>query len=151
MNVLTSLVAMVLMCAGCGDARVPASAEPAAAVPPEALARVPAPSGSLALSGVVTYTGDAKGAAVFVSVRDPGGGPPLAAKKFLPGPFPLAFELTDADVISMGPPRPIPDKVMLKITLDSDGDAMSKAATDPKAIVETAATAADVAITLAAE
>ena len=64
---------------------------------------------------------------LFVSVRDPAGGPPLAALKLEPGPFPLKFAITEADAIPMGGvARPFPAKVDLTIRLDADGDPLSK-------------------------
>lgn len=72
--------------------------------------------GSAALSGSEV---------VFVSVRDPAGGPPLASKK-VPAQFPLQFEVTSADIISMGGARPIPDTFNVTVRVDRDGNATSK-------------------------
>ena len=69
----------------------------------------------------------AQAKALFVSVRDPAGGPPLAALKLATGPFPLEFKITEADAIPMGGvARPFPDKVDLSIRLDADGDPLTK-------------------------
>ena len=110
-----------------------------------------APAGKLALSGTIAYAGPVSGVAVFVSVKDPGRpGPPLAALKLPPGPFPLAFSLTEANLMQMGgAPPAIPETVALVVTLDSDGDAMTKAPGDPKAMVQTASVASDLTVTLA--
>jgi hypothetical protein len=62
--------------------------------------------------------------AVFVSIRGESG-PPLAAKKLPPGPFPMAFELTAADLVPMGGDRPVPAQFKVKVALDTDGNAMS--------------------------
>lgn len=60
---------------------------------------------------------------VYVSVRDPAGGPPLAAVRLPPGPFPLAFEVTTADAIAMGgAARPFPETLALTVRIDTDGD-----------------------------
>ncbi len=81
------------------------------------------------LSGTITL---AEGVApptsglVYVSIRSPAGGPPLAAKQLPPGPFPLDFTVTEADAIAMGGrSRPFPDQLLIKIKLDTDGNAMT--------------------------
>jgi hypothetical protein len=73
---------------------------------------------------------------LFVSVRDPAGGPPLAALKLAPGPFPLKFVVTEANAILMGGvARPFPAKVDLTIRLDKDGDPLTKDDGLPQAIL----------------
>lgn len=73
---------------------------------------------------------------LFVSVRDPAGGPPLAALKLAPGPFPMKFSITEADAIPMGGvARPFPAKVDLTIRLDADGDPLSKDDGLPQAVL----------------
>lgn len=68
-----------------------------------------------------------KATALFVSVKDPAGGPPLAALKLAPGPFPLAFSITEANAIAMGgAPRPFPAAVLVTLRLDTDGDPLTK-------------------------
>jgi cytochrome c-type biogenesis protein CcmH len=68
-----------------------------------------------------------KATALFVSVKDPAGGPPLAALKLAPGPFPLAFLVSEANAIPMGgAPRPIPAAVNVTLRLDGDGDPLTK-------------------------
>lgn len=97
-----------------------------------AAAAEPAPASPVVVSGTLKVdpartetVSSAK--ALYVSVRDPAGGPPLAALKLAPGPFPMAFEITEANAIPMGGgPRPFPAKVDLSIRLDADGDPMSK-------------------------
>jgi cytochrome c-type biogenesis protein CcmH len=71
--------------------------------------------------------------ALFVSVRDPAGGPPLAAKKLSPGPFPMDFTITSADRLPMGGDRPMPAQVDFTVRLDVDGDAMSRSDGEPSA------------------
>ena len=64
---------------------------------------------------------------LYVSVRSPAGGPPLAAKKMPMGEWPRAFEVTTADAIAMGGrPRPFPDTLRVVVTIDGDGNPMSK-------------------------
>lgn len=98
------------------------------------------PAGSVVVSGTIALDPAREGtlgAAVFVSLRDPTGGPPLAAVRLPPGPFPLRFQVTDADAIAMGgAPRPIPAVFDLSIRLDQDGNAMSRAAGEPEAVVQ---------------
>ena len=63
---------------------------------------------------------------LFISVRDPSGGPPLAAQRLSPGPFPMAFSITEADRIRMGGDRPLPPVVDVSFRVDRDGDAMTR-------------------------
>jgi hypothetical protein len=138
---VTSIVA-------CGGGSTVPSATPAA---PVAAPDAPAAGAKLALSGTINYAGPVTAQAVFVSVKDPSHpGPPLAAKKLPPGPFPMTFSLGDADVMPMGGGRAMPANVTLTVTLDGDGDAMSKDPADPKAVVETASEKADLKVDLAA-
>jgi tetratricopeptide (TPR) repeat protein len=62
---------------------------------------------------------------VFVSVKDPAGGPPLAVKKLSPV-FPLDFTVTRADIIQMAGPRAVPAQVTVSVRLDRDGNATTK-------------------------
>jgi hypothetical protein len=150
---------VLLVLTGCGRNSAPSSPTtpapapeaPAPAAPaPEAPA--PAAGSKLSLSGTLNFSGTTSAAAVFVSIRDPANpGPPLAAKKLPPGPFPMSFTLTDADVVQMGPaPREIPASVALSARLDTDGNAMTKEPTEPMATLETPATSADLALELKA-
>ena len=96
------------------------------------LARVWAADSPVVVGGTLTVdparaSSVAEAKTLFVSVRDPAGGPPLAALKLAPGPFPLKFMVTEADAIPMGGvSRPFPAKVDLTIRLDADGDPLSK-------------------------
>ena len=83
-----------------------------------------------------------------VSLRQAGvPGPPLAAKKLPPGPFPLSFTLTEADrPMANGP---VPDELEVQVTLDADGDPMSKTAGDLEGIVPATKGAASVSVALA--
>jgi len=106
----------------------------------------PAPSASgpaeTVLSGTLTLDASAEvtgSEILFVSVRAPGGGPPLAALRLPPGPFPMDFEITTANAIAMGgAPRPFPDTLMLSVRVDRDGDPISKAPDEPSATVPNA-------------
>lgn len=68
---------------------------------------------------------------VFVSLRAPGGGMPLATAKLAPGPFPLTFNVTTRD--RMGPMAavPMPETFVVKAWLDADGNPMTKTDDDP--------------------
>lgn len=76
------------------------------------------------------------GEAIYVSLRPVGGGPPLAALRLPPGPFPLKFTVTPSDAISMGaaPPK-IPQTFDVVVRWDTDGDAMTKLPSEPEALV----------------
>lgn len=146
------ILASLLLLAACGSA--PSTPPAPAPGHPPAAPEAPAPAGGskLALSGTIAFEGTSTGTALFVSIKDPARpGPPLAAKKLPPGPFPMEFALTEADIVQMGPaPREIPATVALSVRLDADGNAMTKEPTDPKATLETPAEKSGLAITLAA-
>lgn len=95
-----------------------------------------APPGEAVVSGTITLDpaatdAAAKGAVLYVSARDPAGGPPLLAKKLPVGPFPMDFTLTTADRPPMGGPRPLPAAFDLTVRIDFDGNAMSKDPGEP--------------------
>ncbi|MEZ4241210.1 MAG: hypothetical protein R3F59_34630 [Myxococcota bacterium] len=149
--VLVSLLGALTACSGGSPATSAPEApvERASPAPPAA----PAEAGAkLALEGTITFEGDAQGAAVFVSVKDPAKpGPPLAAKKLPAGPFPLTFDLTEADVVQMGPhPRALPAEVVLTARLDAVGDPMSMADTEPAAELKTPSEAKGITLALKA-
>ena len=84
----------------------------------------------------------------FVSSHRRPGGPPLAALKLSPGPFPLSFELTTDQVMPMFRAQPLPDALSLGFRLDGDGDAITKVPGEPAATVETTTGTTDLAVTL---
>ncbi len=98
--------------------------------PPAAPSPAPADAGEVVIQGTLELApgASADGAQlVFVSVRAPEGGPPLAAKKLPADRFPLTFEITTADAISMGgAPRPFPAQMSVSARLDADGNAMTR-------------------------
>jgi len=67
---------------------------------------------------------------IFVIARAAGAsaGPPVAALKLPPGPFPLHFEIGPDDMMFKG--RPFPETLSLSARLDQDGNAMTKAPGD---------------------
>jgi len=111
----------------------------APATPPS----VPAAAGDVVLAGTLYLDESAQisgSEILFVSVRAPGGGPPLAALRLPPGPFPMDFQVTTANAIAMGgAPRPFPDTMLLSVRIDKDGDPISKATGEPTATVPNAA------------
>ena len=68
---------------------------------------------------------------VYVSLRDPAGGPPVAAVRLPPGPFPMPFEVTSANVIVMGAARPVPGTLDLSVRIDTDGNPMTRTDAEP--------------------
>jgi hypothetical protein len=118
----------------------PPNAQAAPAAPPSA---PPSAGGGdpneVLASGTITLADAARAEGkrvLFVNLKDPAGGPPLAAVKLPPGPFPMAFQITRANLVGMGGARPLPAAVTLSARLDEDGDPMSKPPTDPAASVE---------------
>jgi len=114
-------------------------------VPPNAPPAPPPAAGGSAViaSGVVNIDPNRasfKAQTLFVNIKDPAQpGPPIAAKKLPPGPYPLAFSITEADKIGMGGPmgnRPIPANVQLSLRLDTDGNAFTKKPEDPQIVLE---------------
>jgi cytochrome c-type biogenesis protein CcmH/NrfG len=73
------------------------------------------------------------GGVVYVIARGAAGGPPAAVKRVDPRSLPTTIDLSQADSM-MG--QPIPDQVRIDVRLDSDGDAMTRPATDPAAMME---------------
>ncbi|PKN57466.1 MAG: hypothetical protein CVU56_10725 [Deltaproteobacteria bacterium HGW-Deltaproteobacteria-14] len=84
------------------------------------------------VSGTVTLAAGVSpppGAVLFLIARTPGGngGPPTATRKIVSPTFPRAFTLGPADVMMGGP---FPDAVTIQARLDSDGNPMTREATD---------------------
>ena len=97
---------------------------------------LPATSGSPASGTIVAQppavADAASGAkAFFVSVKDPAGGPPIAAKRMAPGPFPMDLTITEADKLPMMGDRPVPAVVDVTLRLDFDGNASSRSDGEP--------------------
>lgn len=111
----------------------------------------PAIDGAAAGAGGVTVTLDldpsaaGKTGVLFVMARNPAGGPPYAVKRFASPSFPLTFALTSADSM-MG--QQLPESFRLEARLDSDGNAMTKAPTDPMALQDGVAPGAKVTLAL---
>ena len=75
------------------------------------------------------------GTVIFLTVREAGvsQGPPVAVKRLESGAFPLQFELGTADSM-MG--QPLPERMRIDVRADSDGDPMTKPASDPAGYVD---------------
>jgi hypothetical protein len=71
------------------------------------------------------------GKVLFVALRPAPGVPPVASVKLPPGPFPMDFEVTTANVLPMAGNRPLPESFLVVARLDSDGNAFTKPDTDP--------------------
>ena len=72
---------------------------------------------------------------LFVSLRDPAGGPPLAALR-LPPTLPAEITVTAADLIAMGgAPRPVGPEVQVTVRLDTDGNPMTRDGPAAKPVV----------------
>jgi cytochrome c-type biogenesis protein CcmH/NrfG len=67
---------------------------------------------------------------LYVIARGVPGAPPVAVKRLDPHILPATIDISQADSM-MG--QPIPDSVRIEVRLDSDGDALTKPATDPSA------------------
>jgi len=120
----------------------PAGEDPHASVPPPSAASqappAPAPQPKGIPAGVFGWIeADASVAArirpgtlVFLTVREAGvaQGPPVAVKRLESGSFPLQFELGTADSM-MG--QPLPERMRIDVRADSDGDPMTRPASDP--------------------
>lgn len=118
------------------------AAPPAGSAAPEVIV-----SGTLSL-GEGVDTGGAQ--LLYVSLRDPAGGPPLAARKIPVTSWPIAFEIRASDQIAMGgSPRPLPAAFVVSARLDADGDPMTREPGAPEARIEgVSAGQAELAITL---
>ena len=117
-------------------AAAPMSAPPAPAAAPDAIHL------TLSLSpSAATKTG-----VLYIIARNPGetAGPPLAVKRVNITSFPITIDFSSADSM-MG--QTLPKKVHLEARLDADGDAATKAPTDPIATADVA-TGATLALTL---
>jgi len=96
----------------------------APSAPPAAAGGEVVVSGRLYLAGDAQLTGNET---LFISLRDPAGGPPLAAKRLQPTTFPVDFTVTTQDAIAMGgAPRPFPAMMSINARLDGDGNAMTR-------------------------
>jgi len=120
----------------------PAGEDPHASVPPPSAASqsepAPAPGPKGVPAGVFGWIeADASvvarvrpGTVIFLTVREAGvaQGPPVAVKRLESGSFPLQFELGTADSM-MG--QPLPERMRIDVRADSDGDPMTRPASDP--------------------
>jgi tetratricopeptide (TPR) repeat protein len=105
-------------------------AEPAASAASPAAAPVSGPSVHLTLT--LAGAKPSPQAVLFIIARASGetAGPPAAVKRIGNPTFPLEVDLSTADSM-MG--QPLPPSITIEARLDSDGDAMTKNASDPHA------------------
>jgi cytochrome c-type biogenesis protein CcmH/NrfG len=82
---------------------------------------------------------------VFVIVRNPAGGPPIAVKRVMASAFPVTVDLSSADSM-MG--QQLPASFRLEARLDTDGDPLTHPPTDPKAAQEGVTAGANVTLAL---
>lgn len=115
--------------------------DPPGEAPPAAAA------GDVIAAGTLEYGGPSPAAdrVLWLSVRDPAGGPPLAAKRLPAGPFPMRFEITAADRVQMGGARPLPANVAVTARIGGS-DPMSRTPNDPSASVTVTPGTSDLAL-----
>jgi cytochrome c-type biogenesis protein CcmH len=77
----------------------------------------------------------APGSVLFVTVREAGveKGPPVAAKRLAAGVFPMTVTVDDSDSMAG---EPLPANLRIETRIDSDGDPMTRSASDPSARVD---------------
>jgi Flp pilus assembly protein TadD len=116
------------------QADAPAAPAPGGA-PPAAGARAGTGAGTGAVFGWIEADASvtariASGSVIFLTVRPAGvsQGPPVAVKRLSPGRFPMQFEVTAQDSM-MG--QPLPESVRIDVRADSDGDPLTRPASDP--------------------
>jgi hypothetical protein len=113
---------------------------------PNARAAAPAPATSAAAGGGGAVFGwieaDAAvasrigpGSVIFLTVRPAGvsSGPPAAVKRLESSGFPLQFEVGAGDSM-MG--QPLPESMRIDVRADSDGDPMTRPASDPSGFAD---------------
>lgn len=105
------------------------AASAAPAVPPAAAEVLV--SGTARLGAGAQVTGSET---VFISIKDPSGGPPLAATRGAPQ-FPMDFQITSANILPMFGNRPVPAKLLVSVRLDKDGNATTRDG-EPEAVLE---------------
>lgn len=103
------------------------------------------------VAGTLSFDGEIPpGTTLFLSLRDPSGGPPIAARKIPAATLPETFELTTADRLPMGGERPLPSQLLLTARLDTDGDPLTRPPSDPSATATVEAGSEGVALVLKA-
>ncbi|MDQ3282118.1 MAG: tetratricopeptide repeat protein [Acidobacteriota bacterium] len=131
-----------------GNQELPPNHPPIDGAPAVAAAPGPsaAPAGPAVRVSISLANGaPARGGVLFVIARNGTGGPPVAVKRVVATQFPMTVELTSADSM-MG--QPLPPTFRVEARLDSDGDPLTKPATDPSAMQEGVTPGASVALTL---
>lgn len=139
------MLTTILLFVACGAQNATADASAPEAPEPTSAAKAPA----LLVSGTIAAPAELPEAkAIYVVLRAKGvPGPPLAAKKYAVGPFPLSFELTEADRPMVR--GPVPDAVQLKVTVDVDGNPMSKSDGDLVVVMDVNKGTSDLSVAVA--
>lgn len=115
-----------------------------------AAAPVPAPAAGASAGAVhVTINLDpsakTRTGIVFVIVRNPAGGPPIAVKRVIATSFPTSVDVSSADSM-MG--QQLPASFRLEARLDTDGDPLTHPPSDPTASQEGVTPGANVTLAL---
>ena len=118
---------------------------PAAAAAPTAPASSAPAGGAVHITINLDPSAKTRSGIVFVIVRNPAGGPPIAVKRIVATSFPTSVDLSSADSM-MG--QPLPASFRLEARLDTDGDPMTRPATDPMASQEGVSPGANVTLAL---
>ena len=95
-----------------------------------------APSAHLAAGGVIFVIARAEGVT---------SGPPIAVKRLPLGPFPMNVEISSADSMTG---QQLPSRVRIEARLDSDGDPLTKSATDLTAVKDGVGVGESISLTL---
>jgi len=123
----------------------PIDGAPAAPASAPAAAATPASGAGVHVTLDLDPSAKQRTGIIFVIARNPAGGPPVAVKRVVATTFPFNLELTSADSM-MG--QSLPASFRLEARLDTDGDAMTKPASDPSAMQEGVAPGATVRLAL---
>jgi hypothetical protein len=124
-----------------GHPPIDGAAPAAAATPPSS----PAPAGSVRVTVTLDPTADTRSGVLFVMVKNPAGGPPIAVKRLVAMSFPTTVDITSADSM-MG--QQFPASFRVEARLDTDGDAMTHPPTDPKAMQDNVTLGASLTLAL---
>lgn len=119
---------------------------PSAHATPPGATPLAAPSKPIHITLSLDPSATVKSGVVYVIARG-GAGHPLAVRRVEATAFPLTLELGGGDSMMSAP---LPDKFRLEARLDTDGDAGTKDASDPRAALDGVSAGATVALTLGA-
>ena len=121
---------------------------PTPGAPPAMPAATPSAApvaGAVRVTVTIDPSASVRSGVLFVMVKNPAGGPPIAVKRAVVMSFPTTVEISAADSM-MG--QQLPASFRLEARLDTDGDAMTKNPTDPKAAQEGVTAGSSVTLSL---